>query len=117
MSSQRSDAFLCRRARRLLPALVAFLAVFVTATAVFGRDGWFTSDPFGPGRPGAPLSVPSALKGAAGALSYAYNILLARKWRMPAPLGHLWTLAVEGQFYLGWALLVSLLLRWRQPRP
>lgn len=29
---------------------------------------------------------------------------------MPQPLGHLWTLSVEGQFYVGWALLVAWLL-------
>jgi peptidoglycan/LPS O-acetylase OafA/YrhL len=105
-------AFLRKRARRLLPALVVFLVVMLAATAAFGHRGWFTSSPFGRRGPGSPLPLSLALKGAAAGLSYTYNLFLAHDAAMPAPFGHLWTLAVEGQFYLCWPLVVGGLLRW-----
>lgn len=112
----RMGPYLSRRAWRLLPALLAFLVVLVAMTAAFGHAGWFASTPFGPPHaPGAPVSFTRTLAGAAAALGYVYNFLLAHGVRMPQPFGHLWTLSVEGQFYLGWALLMAWLLR-RGPR-
>jgi peptidoglycan/LPS O-acetylase OafA/YrhL len=102
--------FLRRRAWRLLPALVAFLLVMLAATAAFGDRGWFTSDPFRRVAPGSPLSVGGALKGMAAAITYTYNLFLAHSSHMPPPFGHLWTLAVEGQFYILWAVLLAWLL-------
>ncbi len=107
----RVGEFLRRRAWRLLPALLVFLAAMLAATAVFGHDGWFTSSPFGRVGPGAPLSLHLAFKGAAAALSYTYNLFLARDYTMPQPFGHLWTLAVEGQFYVLWALVIFVVMR------
>ena len=107
--------FLRRRAQRLLPALVAFVAVMLAATAIFGHRGWFTSNPFAPVGPGSPLSVGAVLKGAGAAATYTYNVFLAFHQPVPAPFGHLWTLAIEGQFYVLWALVLSRLLR-RGPR-
>ena len=112
----RVGPYLSRRAWRLLPALLAFLVILVAMTAAFGRTGWFASTPFGPtDAPGGPVSFTRTLGGAAAAVTYVYNLLLAHSVRMPQPFGHLWTLSVEGQFYLGWALLMAWLLR-RGPR-
>ena len=108
----RFGRYLRRRAWRLLPALGAFVLVVVVMTALFGRTGWFGSNPFGPPHaPGRPASVSESVGGAAAALSYVYNFFLAMGVHMPLQFGHLWTLAVEGQFYVLWALLASWLLK------
>ncbi|SDX76213.1 acyltransferase family protein [Paenibacillus sp. CF384] len=94
--------FWIRRARRLLPAMVIML-LLVAAWLLY-------IDP-------ARLS---SLKGEMlSALIYTSN------WRLifhqvsyfesfgpPSPFGHLWSLAVEEQFYLVWPLLLVLLVRW-----
>src|ERR1700722_6798799 len=98
--------FWLRRARRLLPALFVMLAV-VTA--------WVTI---------ADRSRLGSLRGAVGAAAgYFSNWYLIAKnqsyfsrFAPPAPLDHLWSLAVEEQFYLLWPLLLMgglLLLRHR----
>jgi peptidoglycan/LPS O-acetylase OafA/YrhL len=98
--------FWLRRARRLLPALFVMLAV-VTA--------WVTI---------ADRSRLANLRGAIGAAAgYFSNWYLIAKnqsyfsrFAPPAPLDHLWSLAVEEQFYLLWPLLLMgglLLLRRR----
>jgi peptidoglycan/LPS O-acetylase OafA/YrhL len=94
-------AFLGRRARRLIPAALVCSAL-VTAAAIL-------------------LLMPDALK--------AYSESLAAVWTMTAnfyfflnsgyfdapsaeaPLLHMWSLAVEDQFYLTWPLLLLLLFR------
>jgi len=83
-------SFYGRRARRLLPAL-ALLLVAVVAYVVASRQ------PF----------LPVAL-----AAGYGSNIGGA----MGVDLGNLqltWTLSLEEQFYLGWPLLLPLVVRWR----
>ncbi|GIF14975.1 acyltransferase family protein [Actinoplanes teichomyceticus] len=93
--------FWTRRARRLLPALLAtVLATVVTAGLVLDRDalGLLRADAY-------------------AALGYVAN------WRMifrgtgyvaatatPSPLQHTWSLAIEEQFYLLWPLIVAGLL-------
>jgi peptidoglycan/LPS O-acetylase OafA/YrhL len=94
--------FWARRARRLLPALFVMLAV-VTA--------WVTL---------ADRARLSGLRGAvAAAAAYCSNWYLIiqgqsyfARFAPPAPLDHLWSLAVEEQFYLAWPwlLLAGLLL-------
>jgi peptidoglycan/LPS O-acetylase OafA/YrhL len=98
--------FWARRARRLLPAVVVLLAAVAVAV---------------------PLLVPEQAARLRGdllaALAYVSN------WRMifggesyfeaagrPPVLQHLWTLAVEEQFYLLWPPVLVLLLRRRSPR-
>lgn len=106
--------FLARRAWRLVPGLVALLAVFLVLASFFRDSRWFSSTPFG-SLNGPPLAMHVALSGVAAALLYSYNILLARGWATPSSLGHLWTLAIEGQFYVGWVLAMRWVLR-RQAR-
>ena len=88
--------FWLRRARRLLPALFVMLAV-VTA--------WVTI---------ADRARLASLRGAVGAAAgYFSNWYLIAKnqsyfarFAPPQPLDHLWSLAVEEQFYLLWPLIL-----------
>ncbi|MGH9267439.1 MAG: acyltransferase family protein, partial [Acidimicrobiales bacterium] len=89
-------SFWARRARRLLPALAVVLAVVPVATAVL-----------------APQVLGRARGDLLAALGYAsnwYQILASRPYFEttggPSPLQHLWSLAVEEQFYLIWPPLL-----------
>jgi peptidoglycan/LPS O-acetylase OafA/YrhL len=101
------SAFWIRRARRLLPALMLLLVAVFIAVALW-------SDP---------LEL-SRLRGdGLAGLFYVFN------WRLivtgqsyfelfseASPLRHLWSLAIEEQFYLVWPLIVLVCLRhsWRR---
>ncbi|HEX7276467.1 MAG TPA: acyltransferase family protein [Acidimicrobiales bacterium] len=95
-----------RRARRLLPALFLLLVGVSIAVPLLATDQGY--------RLRADVLA---------ALGYVSN------WRLifehqsyfqslgrPPLLQHLWSLAVEEQFYLLWPLVLALLLRWREPR-
>jgi peptidoglycan/LPS O-acetylase OafA/YrhL len=90
--------FWLRRARRLLPALFVLLAV-VTAWVTLADRGALAS-----------------LRGSdAAAAAYASNwYYIAQhssyfaQFALPGPLDHLWSLAVEEQFYLAWPWLLLL---------
>ncbi|HEY7942582.1 MAG TPA: acyltransferase family protein [Candidatus Limnocylindrales bacterium] len=94
-------AFYQRRARRLLPALFALLIGVCLVSALFIPDEL--------GR----------LRGeVAGALTYVTNWYLILQQTSyfqalgrPSPLQHLWSLAVEEQYYVVWPVLLLLLLR------
>jgi peptidoglycan/LPS O-acetylase OafA/YrhL len=100
--SMRLGEFWLRRARRLLPALFVMLVV-VTA--------WVTI---------ADRARLASLRGAvAAAATYSSNWYLIitsssyfARFAAPQPLDHLWSLAVEEQFYLiwPWLLLLGILL-------
>jgi peptidoglycan/LPS O-acetylase OafA/YrhL len=98
--------FWARRARRLLPALFVVLAVVGAWTAI-----------------GYPAQVPSVRGGLVAALLYvsnwwfiAQNGSYFARFGPPSPVSHLWSLAVEEQFYLLWPWVVLagglLLRRW-----
>ena len=99
-------AFWARRARRLIPALVATCAAVVVAAP------WIAEA----------RSARTVRLDAAAALGYVAN------WRFiltdtayfdrtagPSPLEHTWSLAVEEQFYVVWPLLAVLVLRRAAP--
>ena len=96
-----------RRARRLLPALSVLLAVVAAWVTLLDRPQL------------------SALRGVVvAAVGYVTNWWLIAQHRSyfaqfgpPSPLGHLWSLAVEEQFYLVWPWLLLLGLRWTRGRP
>ncbi|MEY3093050.1 MAG: acyltransferase family protein [Ilumatobacteraceae bacterium] len=92
--------FWARRARRLLPALVVMMFLLVVWTAFFERDAL------------------GALRGdvIAGALygSNWFQVWIGAGYTAVndfAPLRHLWSLAVEEQFYLLWPLVMAAILR------
>ncbi len=91
--------FWLRRARRLLPALYVMMALVVTWTALFKSDAL------------------GALRGDVFAglfyVSNWYQIFTGLGYTAAgdfAPLRHLWSLAVEEQFYLFWPIVMIVLL-------
>ncbi|HEX9063808.1 MAG TPA: acyltransferase family protein, partial [Streptosporangiaceae bacterium] len=89
-------SFWLHRARRLLPALFVMLAVVTAWVTVADRA-----------RLGA---LRDAVGAAVGYYSNWYLIIKNQsyfaRFAPPAPLDHLWSLAVEEQFYLLWPLLL-----------
>ncbi len=98
--------FYARRARRLLPALIAVLVVTaaLVATIAYDAAGAFRRD------------LPGAL------LYYSNwsNILTETSYfefiGRPPMLKHLWSLAVEEQFYILWPAIALFAYRWRGAR-
>ncbi len=108
--------FFARRALRLLPALVFFLVVWLLVVALFGSQPWMTTVPGG--GPGTGISFTVALQGVGAALAYVTNWFeIFHLSTGYVPLGHLWSLAVEEQFYLMWAPLLVLVLSLRRRIP
>ena len=92
--------FYLRRARRLLPALFTLLIGITVYTALWRRDAL------------------GQLRGdVVAAITYVsnwYQIWVGQGYTATgdfAPLRHLWSLAVEEQFYLIWPVVMILLLR------
>src|SRR6202035_1186606 len=95
--------FWSRRARRLLPALALMLVVVTAAATVI--------------EPGQGASLRQSLLAAVTYTSNWYQILhhvsyfaALGLFTAPPPLDHLWSLAIEEQFYLIWPVLLGLLI-------
>ncbi|HEV2371460.1 MAG TPA: acyltransferase family protein [Streptosporangiaceae bacterium] len=92
--------FWARRARRLLPALAVVLVVVTAAVAVI--------------EPGQMTALRPVLVAAATYSSNWYQALhhvsYFQTFGPPPPLQHLWSLAIEEQFYLVWPLALGAML-------
>jgi peptidoglycan/LPS O-acetylase OafA/YrhL len=105
--SLRLGEFWIRRARRLLPALFLMMAVVVAWITLFERS-------FIPGLRG---DVIAATFYVSNWWNIAREASYFARFGPPPPLEHLWSLAVEEQFYLIWPWLVWLGLRLTRKRP
>jgi peptidoglycan/LPS O-acetylase OafA/YrhL len=101
--------FYARRACRLLPALLVMLAVWTGLLLVFHDSTWFAATPGGDGA-GDPVDVSAALGQVGITLAYGANWVYALG-SGDAPLAHLWSLAVEEQFYVVWPVVVLLVVK------
>ena len=100
-------SFWLRRARRLFPALIALLLVVVGWLVIF--------------LPTEVAAVRGDVLSTAGYVNNWYQIFAHKSYfesvGRPSLLRHMWSLAVEEQFYLVWPLAFSLLMvRWRPQR-
>lgn len=99
-------AFWMRRGRRLLPALFLLLSLLVVYLAAL--------------RPEAQGRTRGDLVAGLTYVSNWYQLWVGAGYTASeafVPLRHLWSLAVEEQFYLFWPLVMVLLLRRRPVRP
>lgn len=88
--------FAARRVRRLVPALVALMVVLL-AIALAGK-----------------MYDPAVMaRSAVSVLTFSHNWAIGAGWRVE--LGYLWTVAVEAQFYVLWAVVVAAAVRARRP--
>ncbi|MBP1307697.1 peptidoglycan/LPS O-acetylase OafA/YrhL/lysophospholipase L1-like esterase [Paenibacillus sp. 1182] len=98
--------FWLRRARRLLPAMLTVVAVIVLCSLLFdpSRLTALRGD------------VPAALVYMSNWWFIFHQVSYFESFGPPSPLGHLWSLAVEEQFYILWPLLLALGLKFMPKR-
>ncbi|MDQ6695267.1 MAG: acyltransferase [Chloroflexota bacterium] len=97
--------FYKRRALRLLPGLALFLTTMAVATILFGPPGKVLPNLRG--------VVAAALYISNWAMIYLPRFGIADTLGM---LGHMWSLAIEEQFYLVWPVALILVLRYLTKR-
>ncbi len=97
----RLRTFWLRRARRLLPALFLMLFIILGWCAIFNNS-----------------QLPQVKNDLFPAIFYYSNwwfifehVSYFAQFGPPTPLGHLWSLAIEEQFYLIWPLIIILIMK------
>lgn len=98
--------FWIRRARRLLPAMFAMVIVVVLWCLVVDHSRL----------PALVGDVPAALFYVSNWWFIFHKVSYFESFGPASPLGHLWSLAVEEQFYLIWPLLLALGLKFLPKR-
>ena len=98
--------FWIRRARRLLPALFVMLFVVVGWATLFDRSqlAALRSD------------LPAGIFYFSNWWDIFHHISYFARFGPPSPLGHLWSLSIEEQFYVLWPLLILAGFRWLHDR-
>jgi peptidoglycan/LPS O-acetylase OafA/YrhL len=94
-------AFWGRRARRLLPAVLALITVMVGYTAIWGKPSDY---------PGVRSDGISALFYVANWRSIIDGNGYWDQFKPKSPFDHLWSLSIEEQFYVVWPLVVAFCL-------
>jgi len=94
-------AFWIRRAKRLLPALFLMLACVLIWLSIFAPDR------ISPIR----AEIPAAMFYYSNWYLILHNVSYFEQFGPPSPFGHLWSLAIEEQFYLIWPILLGIMLR------
>jgi peptidoglycan/LPS O-acetylase OafA/YrhL len=98
--------FWLRRARRLLPALFVMLVVTVAWATLFDRGQL----------PGLRSDMLPAIFYFSNWWYIFHHVSYFSQYGPPSPLGHLWSLAIEEQFYLVWPVVLLAALRWARGR-
>lgn len=98
--------FWIRRARRLLPAMFAMVILVVLWCLVVDHSRL----------PALAGDVPAALLYVSNWWFIFHKVSYFESFGPASPLGHLWSLAVEEQFYLIWPLLLALGLKFLPKR-
>lgn len=98
--------FWIRRARRLLPAMFVMVAV-VSLWSLFGDHSRLSA---------LAGDIPAALLYVSNWWFIFHKVSYFESFGPASPLGHLWSLAVEEQFYLIWPLLLLLGLKFLPKR-
>lgn len=94
--------FWLRRARRLLPGLFMMMAGVLLWVKLISPERLAALKP----------EVLAAATYSSNWYLILHHVSYFERFGPPSPLGHLWSLAVEEQFYLVWPLLLSLGLRY-----
>jgi len=98
--------FWVRRARRLLPALFLMLLVTVAWATLFDRSQL----------PGLRGDILPAVFYYSNWWYIFHHVSYFAQYGPQSPLGHLWSLAIEEQFYLVWPFVLLAALRWVRSR-
>ena len=98
--------FWVRRARRLLPALFVMLLVTVAWATLFDRSQL----------PGLRGDILPAVFYYSNWWYIFHHVSYFAQYGPQSPLGHLWSLAIEEQFYLVWPFALLAALRWVRSR-